>query len=255
MKDPNPLLPQGSFEAQARKKSHVRIAVFTILTIHVVVLGALLIQGCKRDKDEPAVPPPAPTNDAPMIGETPPVAPPPTNPATPPVNPFAGTPNIPPVANPPVTIPPVTIPPIEPTAATEHVIAKGDTFDSLAKKYGVSAKAIQAVNPKLTPTKLQIGDKVQIPPKVSAPRNGGASISAPTGDAGVYTVASGDNLTTIAKKYHTTVKELQRLNNLGTTQIKVGQKLKVPAAAAPAPPAPSAPAPASLPGGVPAPAQ
>ncbi len=250
MKDPNPLLPQGSFEAQARKKSHVRIAVFTILTIHVVVLGALLIQGCKRDKDEPVVPPVAPTNDAPPISENLPVTPLPTNPVTPPVNPFAGTPT-----NPSVTIPPVVIPPIENTAATEHAIAKGETFDSLAKKYGVSVKAIQAANPKLSPTKLQIGDKVQIPPKATVVPRNGASISAPTGDAGVYTVASGDNLTTIAKKYHTSVKELQRLNNLGTTQIKVGQKLKVPGAAPAAPPAPVTPAPASLPGGVPAPAQ
>jgi hypothetical protein len=62
MKQPNPLVPQGSFESQGRRKSHVRLAVFTILAIHLVVLGALLIQGCKREeKDTTALNPP--TND------------------------------------------------------------------------------------------------------------------------------------------------------------------------------------------------
>ena len=49
MNEPSPLVPQGSFESQAKRKSHVRIAVFSILAIHVVVLGGLLILGCKRD--------------------------------------------------------------------------------------------------------------------------------------------------------------------------------------------------------------
>ena len=68
MKEPSPLVPQGSFEAQAKRKSHVRIAVFSILAIHVVVLGGLLILGCKRedkDKDNSAQNPP--TNDVPAF--------------------------------------------------------------------------------------------------------------------------------------------------------------------------------------------
>src|SRR5882672_999041 len=48
MNTPSPLVPQGTFP-EARGRSHVRIAVFTILGIHVVVLSALMIAGCKKD--------------------------------------------------------------------------------------------------------------------------------------------------------------------------------------------------------------
>src|SRR3954463_3887179 len=91
---PNPLVPQGTFESQARGKSHVRIAVFTILAIHVVVLGALLIQGCKRDKDDTAASSSVPTNDfsniPPFGGTNDIVTAPPSNAA--PVPPFSNPP-------------------------------------------------------------------------------------------------------------------------------------------------------------------
>ena len=44
-----------------------------------------------------------------------------------------------------------------------------------------------------------------------------------------YIVKSGDTLTKIAKQYGTTVKAIEAENNLTTTRIKVGQKLKIPA--------------------------
>ena len=50
MSTPNPLIPQGTFQAAAGKgASNVRIAVATIVAIHVVFFGGLLLQGCKRD--------------------------------------------------------------------------------------------------------------------------------------------------------------------------------------------------------------
>jgi LysM repeat protein len=63
----------------------------------------------------------------------------------------------------------------------------------------------------------------------------------------MYTVKSGDTLTKIAKAYGTTVKAIESENNLTTTEIKVGKKLKIPAkaAAAPAPEPVTAPAPVS----------
>jgi LysM repeat protein len=74
----------------------------------------------------------------------------------------------------------------------------------------------------------------------------------------LYTVKSGDTLTKIAHAYGVTVKAIETENNLTTTQIKVGQKLKIPAKAEapPAPvaptPAPAVPAPATVPGTPPA---
>ena len=46
MNTPNPLIPQGSLQQQSKGKSNLRIAVLTIVAIHVVVLGGLLMQGC-----------------------------------------------------------------------------------------------------------------------------------------------------------------------------------------------------------------
>lgn len=57
------------------------------------------------------------------------------------------------------------------------------------------------------------------------------------GGTTTYTVKKGDTLTSIAKAHHTTVAELVSLNKLkDADEIRVGQKLKVPAASAPAKP-------------------
>jgi putative chitinase len=111
----------------------------------------------------------------------------------------------------------------------EHTIVRGDTFSDLAVKYGVTVRAIQSANPGVNPARLQIGQKIVIPPKMpsaEASRNGTGVTASPAGDT--YTVKSGDTLSGIARTHGTTVREIQRLNNLATTQIRVGQKLKLP---------------------------
>ncbi len=258
MNTPNPLHPQGTFiENQGR--SHVRIAVFTILAVHVVLLGALLLQGCKRtttetDADENAssslppfeptsnvfAPPPPVTTFAPPPEVTP-VEPPPTISTTPPVETSA-----PPVVTTPPVVPPIpsavtppvptaVTPPSEfypPTANREHTVEKGDNFYTLAKKYGVSMKAISAANPGVDPRRLKIGNKLVIPPaeeKSSSNAAESATADGPTGT--VYAVKSGDNLYKIARKYGTKVDALRRENNLRTDRLVVGQKLKIPASA------------------------
>jgi len=236
MKEPSPLVPQGSFEAQAQRKSHVRIAVFSILAIHVVVLGGLLILGCKRDdkSQDTALTPPPMTNDVP---------------------PFPGGTDVvtsaypPPLSNAVTIATNIVVPPPQPPVVVdtpvlvEHTIVKGDSFATLATKYGVSVRAIQEANPTLVPTRLKIGDKVKIPPKMV--RTGtGNGIGTPPSDPDSYTVKSGDTLSKIAKDHRTTVSELQKLNGLATTQIKVGQKLKLPPNAAAAPTGGTTPPPA-----------
>src|ERR1041385_4384307 len=55
MNTPNPLVPQGSFERQSKSKSTVRIAIFTIVSIHAVFFAGLLMQGCRRDDGKTAL--------------------------------------------------------------------------------------------------------------------------------------------------------------------------------------------------------
>lgn len=64
--------------------------------------------------------------------------------------------------------------------------------------------------------------------------------------AQTHTVAPGETLFSLARRYGTTVEELMRLNGLSTPLIRVGQVLKLPAPAQEGPPpepAPQAPAP------------
>ena len=136
-------------------------------------------------------------------------------------------------------------PPTPETAATEYVVVKGDTLSKIAKKFGVTLKAIEAANPGVEPTKLKVGQKLSIPaPAASptAPAPTGMVPGSATGGEEIYTVKSGDTLSKIAKAHGTTVKAIESENNLSTTQIKVGQKLKIPAKAEAAAPAPAAPA-------------
>lgn len=261
MSTPNPLNPQGSLlEQKAKRKTNLPVIVAIFLGIHAVVLGGILMAGCKpetkpevKKAPEPVLPPITPPAD---LGS--PVAPAPGTPGgaaapgtlppiggvpapTPGLAPLPTTPPAPAVTPPPITPPPVTPPaptpePAAPTGeAKVHVVAKGDSFSTMAKKYGVGTKAIEAANPGVDSTKLKIGQKINIPatapkPAKSAGATGGAP-SAPDSD-GTYTVKSGDNLGKIAKSHGTTVARLREANGLKTDQIKVGQKLKLPAGGA-----------------------
>ncbi len=128
----------------------------------------------------------------------------------------------------------------------DYRIAKGDTLAVVAKKNGVSLKALEAANPGVDSRKLKIGQTIKIPAggkTASAAPSGkaGASVSAAS-EVGTYKVKKGDSLTAIAKKHGTTVKELRSLNSLKTDQINVDQTLKVPVKAAASEPAPAVPA-------------
>ncbi|MBN2507784.1 MAG: LysM peptidoglycan-binding domain-containing protein [Verrucomicrobia bacterium] len=252
MNTPNPLHPQGAFP-DARTGSHVRIAVFTILAIHVVLLGALLLQGCKKSPPEAAsgtegtaplpafvpttntvVPPPdiAPFVPPPEVAR---IEPPPSAPSPAPAPPDEPTKVEPPPLAPPAE--PAKIEPAPPAVASppagparEHIVVKGDSFYALAKQYHVTSKAIAEANPGVDPRRLKIDTTLIIPPPVEPPAPKAADRVGADG-ARVYKVKSGDNLTTIARRFGTDVKTLRRENNLRTDRLLVDQELKIPASA------------------------
>lgn len=242
MKDHSPLVPQGSFEAQARGKSRVRLAFYTIVVVHVLAIAGFLIIGCKREDKDAGLGSMAPTNETPVFGSDPSVVSSALTNTNPSLTPATSAPlanatstSTPPVPTTPTTPSPVTTTPtpavtdIVPAAEIEHTVVRNDTFDTIARKYGVTVKAIQLANPNVNPTALRIGSKLKIPPKAVASASGANGNGTATASTeGTYTVKSGDTLSKIAASYRTTVRELQKLNDLPTTQIKVGQKLKVP---------------------------
>lgn len=233
---PSPLVPQGSLPDK-RGKSQLRIYVFTIIAVHAVFLGALLLQGCKRTTTTDAAvsnvdtnypPPPIDASTPPQVAQAASTPPPiETQPAQ-----FAQTPAIP---TQPAPVPPrLDIAPPSgsaPAQGSEHIVVKGDVYSTIAKKYGVSVKALAEVNPGVNPSRLKIGQKLAIPGPSSASANTGAT-AATNGTASgekTYVVKSGDSLMKIARENGTTVKSLRSANKLKTDQIKVGQKLVIPA--------------------------
>jgi len=224
MNNPSPFVPQGSnLEQKNRARARVRIAVFIVISVNVVGLMAMLMSGCRKPAEPEAA------LDTNLV-----------------VPPVLDVTNLPAVdTNLAVTPPAVDALPPTVVATQEYTVVAGDTFSSIATKFGVRVKQIQDANPTVQPTRLQIGTKLVIPPPTAptAPAVPGATAT----DEQSYTVKSGDTLTGIAKDHNTTVRALRSANNLTTDRIRVGQKLIIPKAEAPAPPPPVAPAPAPAP--------
>jgi LysM repeat protein len=245
MSNPNPFVPKGSLlEQQSKRRSHLKIAVSCILAVGIVGLVAMLIQGCKRDTSNDSgsstdnnTPPPVQQDTNPPIADTN------TPMATAPVSAPPVDTNVPPVA--PLPTPTTEVPAVtqnEAPAGTEYIVVAGDTLGKIAKKNGVTLKALESANPDVNPKHLKVKQKLVIP--AGATSSGGVTPLAPADNSAAdttsettYTVKSGDTLHRIAKKFGTSVKAIESENNLSTTKIKVGQKLKIPAKAESAAPA------------------
>jgi nucleoid-associated protein YgaU len=159
-----------------------------------------------------------------------------------------------------VESPGVTPPPAgtgEPVAAAEgagagaaadqwYEVQTGDTLTAIAQRfYGTGSKyrLILAGNPGLDEYSLRVGDKIRIPaaPQEVAATSGGGTAA---GAGQMYVVQSGDSYYTIARDQLGAAgryKEIQALNGIPPERLKVGDKLKLPAAG----PAPLATPPAT----------
>lgn len=98
-----------------------------------------------------------------------------------------------------------------------YVVKKGDTLWSIANNFNVSVNDLKNVNNKSN-NSLSIGEQLIIPGKST-----GENVSTI-----IYTVKSGDNLYSIARRYNVTVNEIKSLNNLSSNLLSIGQKLSIP---------------------------
>ena len=101
-----------------------------------------------------------------------------------------------------------------------HLVAKGETLYSLAKKYDVSTDDFYAENPFLQTEGLKEGMFLVIPKK-----NGRSTIVDNTIN---YTVQSGDSAYDIINRYNTTLDELIALNPNVINGLTAGMVLKLP---------------------------
>ncbi len=114
------------------------------------------------------------------------------------------------------------------TKPARHKVAAGDSFETIANKYGVTVRELVSANPQL----LKTGDSLTIPVAVAIPSERETSPSSARGVSSspkTYTVKSGDSLYAIAVKYNTTVAAIASANSISNVNtISVGQVLVIP---------------------------
>lgn len=97
-----------------------------------------------------------------------------------------------------------------------YTVKKGDTLYSIATKNGLTVQELKELN-NLTSNNLTIGQSLLI--KKNPKENTNIT---------TYTVKAGDTLYSIARKYDTTVNKLTTLNNLSSSNLSIGQIIKIP---------------------------
>jgi len=118
---------------------------------------------------------------------------------------------------------PVCSPPIR-TRIIYHKIRSGESLSTIARRYRTSVKRIMRANNLRKSNFIVAGKKLKIPQKGTvywARKPAYAHTSK-------YVVKRGDSLWIIARRFDTTTKKLQKLNNLLNTNLHIGQILKIP---------------------------
>ncbi len=105
-----------------------------------------------------------------------------------------------------------------------HTVGAGDSFESIANKYGVTVRELVSENLQL----LKAGDQLTVPVAIAIPQEGVTESTSSTSTR-TYTVQTGDTLSFIAVKFNTTIAAIASANNIkNINNLKVGQVLIIP---------------------------
>jgi len=121
--------------------------------------------------------------------------------------------------------------------AGTHTVLRNETIFTIAKQYGVTAYQIRKMND-LPDNAITIGQVLKVPggiiTDVQVPKEKQAETktkevpAAPKEESFIHTVAAGENIFSIAKKYNLTAYQIRTANKLDDNNIKVEQKLIIP---------------------------
>lgn len=118
-----------------------------------------------------------------------------------------------------------------------HTVQKGETLYKISREYGVSVREIVEANPEQLGggRVLKPGETLQIPsgskPTLSSERVGekdqDGGKGSPVAATEFYVVRKGDTLSSVARKFSISSGELRDLNHLSSSDLDVGQRLRV----------------------------
>lgn len=111
----------------------------------------------------------------------------------------------------------------------KHKVEKGETVSSISKKYKVTPYDIYRLNPDAK-NGLKTDSVLLIPNNPVKPLPAGTEVKAkPTKVTNtIHTVASGETLFSISKRYNVAVADLEKANTGQTAALKIGQELVIP---------------------------
>ncbi len=134
-----------------------------------------------------------------------------------------------------------TAPPRTAGQMRQVFVRHGDTAYSIARNNGITVAQLGAANNIGAPYALSIGQRLRIPsPRADYSQTGSIAPARPAApryqsSTLLVTVAPGDTLFSISKRYGTTVEEVARLNHISPPYaLRLGQRLTVPGRAVPA---------------------
>jgi D-alanyl-D-alanine carboxypeptidase/D-alanyl-D-alanine-endopeptidase (penicillin-binding protein 4) len=113
-------------------------------------------------------------------------------------------------------------------APRTHRVARGETLEAIAGRYGFTVDAILEANPGLQPRRMQAGATIRLP--AEAARRGAPNDATPaaSGARAEYTIRAGDTLDGIARRHGTTVAALQSLNpRLNPRRLLPGTRIRI----------------------------
>lgn len=134
------------------------------------------------------------------------------------------------------------------TRRTTHTVAAGETFFGIARRYGVTSAQLRAMNPDVDWESVEVGEVLRLPATARDSRASGSGQGAagqpqtpaasrtpnrtgsrPTRPATrTHTVAPGETLFGIARRYGVARQDIIDANDLESDQVRTGQRLTIP---------------------------
>lgn len=101
-----------------------------------------------------------------------------------------------------------------------HYVKSNETLYSIAKQYHTSVDTLKAIN-NLTSSVISLGQVLKVPKMT-------VNTSSQKSETAIWhTVAQGETLYSISKKYKVSIEHIKSLNKIGDNSISIGQQLRI----------------------------